>query len=401
MQLDANKIKGQTFSITTFSKKFRLAKTKKYVKGALEELGGTVTNKGGKQLIGRETENFLTANKTGEYIFEGELEDRSYQKDFNYFKDIDLKLYAMLRELIAATNIRFTYIRIGVPVGATDMEKLEKKLQRKIPAAVKEFYSIFGELRILWDNRMPYKDTARSASLKAWNIDYRDNHQGSLQILPLKTVLFEQWDAEQYCFDVGTDLKLFDTSMEYYPVALDISDEGDPFVYRGEDHGIQFREASPFLFTDYIDLCINHYGTRDRMGYFHLMGAGSAYNKTEEEREAAIKNRVAVDFNNDAYFQPKLDAAKAAAATALATNDHTLIAKAIQEHDLHSLEMPLFYYYWIEVDRLKGDAASFANRVGHQIKDANFDWQAYEEKYAGDAIFASKEYLKAKKKFTK
>ncbi|MGH1338781.1 MAG: hypothetical protein ACRBFS_21885 [Aureispira sp.] len=401
MQLDPKKIKGETFSLTTLSKKFRIASSKKYVKGALEELGGIVNTKGGKQLIGRETTNFGTSNKNGTFIFEGELEDRSYQQDFKHFKDIDLKLYDMLRELLATTNIKFTFIRIGVPVKEAEFEKLEKKLKRKIPAAVKEFYSIFGELRILWDYRTPYKDTGRSANLKSWNIDYRDNHKGSFQILPLKMVLFEKWEDEAYCFDVGSELKLFDTSSEYHPVALDITDEGDPFVYRGEDHGIQFREASPFLFTDYIKLCIGLYGTRERLRYFQLMGLGSNYNKTDQEIAEAIAGKVVVDINNDAYIQPKLDAAKTSAENALADKDGERLLSSIQKHDLHTLNAPLFYAYLIDVDRLKQNAASFAQRVTHQVKDENFDWEAYEAKYANDPIFESKEYLKAKKKFSK
>lgn len=401
MQLDSNKVKGQTFSITTFSKKFRLAKTKKYVKGALEELGASVEAKGGKQLIGRETESFGTVNQNGTFIFEGELEDRSYQQNFQYFKNIDLKLYDMLRSLLATTNVRFTFIRLGVPVKAAEFEKLEKKLKRKIPTAVKEFYSIFGELRILWDYRTPYKDTARSADLKSWNIDYHDNHKGSLQILPLKTVLFEKWQDEAYCFDVGVNLKIFDTSTEYHMVALDIMAEDNPLVYRGEDHGVQFREATPFLFTEYIDLCIGLYGIRDRMGYFQSATLASAYNKSDQEVADAIAGKVKVDINNDVYLQPKIEAAKKAAEAALVAEDGKLLNHQISEHDLHSLDSSLFYYYLIEVDRLKKNASSFAQRVAYQITDSNFDWQAYEEKYAGDAIFESKEYIKAKKKFTK
>ncbi len=397
MQLDVSKINDQTFSLTPFSKNFRLAKTKKYVKGTLEELGATVQSKGGKSLVGRETENFLTVSLTGEYLFEGELEDRSYQKDFQYFKDYDLKLYAMLRDLFATTNISFTYIRLGVPLTATDFEKYEKKLKRKIPAAVKEFYSIFGELRILWDYRTPYNNTGRSADLNVWNLDYRDNHKGSFQILPLKTVLFEKWEDEAYCLGVGSDLKIFDSSSEYHMVALDVTAEGNPMVYRGDDHGVQFREAAPFLFTDYMDLCLGLYGTRERFAYFHLHGSNS--NKSEQEVADAIAGRVVVDINNDAFLAPKLEAAKAAAETALAAGDAALLQKEIQEHDLHTLQMPLFYYYLIEVDRLNQNADSFAKRVAYHVQDGSFDWQAYEHKYADDPIFESKPYLKVKKKF--
>lgn len=41
MLLDKNLIQGKTFTITEFSKKFRIAKNKAFVKSALEELGGS------------------------------------------------------------------------------------------------------------------------------------------------------------------------------------------------------------------------------------------------------------------------------------------------------------------------------------------------------------------------
>jgi hypothetical protein len=396
MQLDQSKIKGQTFSLTGFSKKFRIAKTKSTVKGAIESLGGTIEYQGGKSLIGRETENFHSLHTEGDYIFEGELEDRSYQKDFEYFKDFDLKFYDMMRELLATTNISFSYIRIGVPVTAEQFEKLEKKLKRPIPKAVKEFYSIFGELRVLWKHRHPYTDTGRSASSKVWNMDYHDNHIGSFQILPLRTVLFEKWDNESYCFDVGTELKIFDTSTEYHMVALDVTDEGNPLVYRGEDHGVQFREASPLLFTEYLNLCLGLYGTRDRMQYFHLFG-GSAYNKSEKEVAEAIAGKATVDINNEAYIVTKVKEISALVDKAIEDKDYPLAES--KAFDLHDLRSTVYDSYMINLQRLKQNGDTFANRISHAVRRGEFDWQAYEKKHKGDPIFESEAYLKVKEDF--
>lgn len=69
MILAENKIKDTVFSISGFSKKFKIAKNKGFVKGALEELGGIVESKGGKSIIGKETSNFLTAFANEDYYF--------------------------------------------------------------------------------------------------------------------------------------------------------------------------------------------------------------------------------------------------------------------------------------------------------------------------------------------
>lgn len=395
MKLDKRKIENQTFSVSKFSKKFRLAKTKKYVGGTLQELGATIVKEGGKCLVGRETENFYTAFANADYVFEGELEDRSYQESFEYFKNFDLKFYDMMRGLLATDNISFTYISIGAPLVEEDFAKLEKKLKRSIPKAVKEFYSIFGELRILWKHRNPYINTGRNASKKAWNLDYHDNHVGSFQILPLKTVLFEKWEDERYCFDVGADLKIFDTSSDYHMVALDISDEGDPLVYRGEDHGIQFREASPMLFTKYMDLCLGLYGTRERLGYFQLPGA--THNKSEAEIQAAIAGKADIDINNDAFILPKIEEITTKVDKAISIENYKLAQDQLM--DLHGLRQPLFDRYMIDLDRLQQKEDAFAKRIAYAVKDKKFDWQAYEQTNQGDPIFESKAYLKVKKAF--
>lgn len=395
MNLFTNQIKDQIFSISKFSKKFRIAKSKSTVKSTLESLGGTVNTTGGKCLIGRETERFYTAFCYDDYVFEGELEDRSYQNDFTYFKDFDIKLYDMIRELLATTNISITYIRLGVPVSEEEFEKLEKKLKKPIPKAVKEFYSLFGEIRILWTHRTPYTDTGRSASLKAWNMDYRDNHIGSFQILPLKTVLFEKWEAEEYCFGVGSDLKIFDTSSEYHMVALDITDGDNPLVYRGEDHGIDFKEASPMLFTDYLHLCLGLSGMRDRMEYFRLLI--NATNKSPEEVKEAIAGTAKVDINNDAYLIPKINELRQEIDPLYAKGEFEAASDKVM--DLHSLDEQLFIEYRLDRDRLEQNEEGFASRMKYGVKDRRFDWQAYEEKHTGDPIFESKLYLKEKKKF--
>lgn len=328
-------------------------------------------------------------------IFEGELEDRSYQKDFEYFKDFDLKFYDMMRKLLKTDNISFSHIQIEEGLTEADFEKLEKKFKRPIPKAVKEFYSIFGELRILWKHRNPYIDTGVSASKTVWNMDFRDNHFGSLQILPLSRVLFEAWDDEKYCLGVGTDLKIFDTSSDYHMVALDVTHEGNPFVYRGEDHGVQFNEATPLLFTEYMDLCIGLFGIKERMRYFQTPGFNN--DKSENELEDAIAGKIEIDLNNDVYVNEKVQEITTLIDQAISKKDF----KEAQNHvmELHNLKKTLFARYMLDLDRLQQLDSDFSKRMSYAVKEQEIDWAEYEETHKGDPIFESKDYLKVKKKF--
>ena len=233
MDLQKTIIEGKTFTLHSQSKKFRLGKSKNTVGGLLEEQGGAVINFSNKKepydyvLIGRETENFSPHRRKVAYIFEGELLDRTHISQFEYFPDLDIKFYDMLRTIFKEDNIDISCLSIGNPLTESDFLAYEKKLKRKIPKAVKEFYSVFGEIKLLWKFRKPYERSG--IRVKGWNIDYYDNHFGSFQILPLKTVLFEKWNNPDYCLEVGEDLKIFDFSYDFYPMAFDLS-EILPFI---------------------------------------------------------------------------------------------------------------------------------------------------------------------------
>ncbi len=267
VKLIKKEIEGRQIEIYTESKKFILANKKGDVKNMLENYGAVVKKFNKDQdiylLIGRDffvSGNYSYINR--KYLFEDELLENHLQLSF--FPNLKRDFYNMIRSLLQREDLYIHYFSIGKPLSEDDFEKYEKKLKRKIPLAVKEFYSAFGHIQILWDYKEPYVDRRVRAG-KAWNLDAYDNHIGSLQILPLKTVLFEKWDEH---FDVDNDLKIFDFYSEYNMIALDLDSGENPTMYKGDNYGNTFTDHSTMNFTDYICLTLNLHGLRERGQYF-------------------------------------------------------------------------------------------------------------------------------------
>ncbi|WBV53532.1 hypothetical protein [Chryseobacterium gambrini] len=267
LKLIRKEIEGRQIEVYTESKKFILAGKKGDVKNRLENSGAIVKKFNKEQdvylLIGRDffvSGNYSYINR--KYLFEDELLENHLHLSF--FPNLKRDFYNMIRGLLQREDLYIHYFSIGKPLSNEDFDKYEKKLKRKIPTAVKELYSAFGHIQILWDYREPYV-SRRVRAGKAWNLDANDNHIGSLQILPLKTVLFEKWDAH---FDVDNDLKIFDFYSEYNMIALDLDSGENPTVYKGNNYGNTFTDHSTMSFTDYVYLALNLHGLRERGGYF-------------------------------------------------------------------------------------------------------------------------------------
>jgi hypothetical protein len=247
---------------------------------------------------------------------------------------------------------------------------------------------------LLWSFRTPYERTGVSASRTSWNKDYYDSHVGSFQILPLKTVLFEKWDDPKYCFGVGTDLKIFDSSSEYHMIALDITDEGDPMSYKGEDHNILFDEASPFFFTDYINLSINLFGKRERFDYFSLY-MPSQHRKPKEEIQAAIDGTVEVDLKNKAAIEEKIEDIKIKVQKLLKSKKYEEASEA--SYDVYDADKTVFNTLTLDIARKQNDVPLFLSKLKNAIKFHDFNIEAYEKYVGNDPFFEGDEYLVWKK----
>ena len=145
MQLIKQKIEGKQIDVFTESKKFALASTKGEVKSLLE-INGAIVKKFNKDediylLIGQDfmaSGNYFYRNR--KYLFEGELVENQ-NGPLSFFPNLKADFYDMMRELLQRKDLYVHYFSIGKPLTDEDFEKYEKKLKKKIPLAVKEFYS--------------------------------------------------------------------------------------------------------------------------------------------------------------------------------------------------------------------------------------------------------------------
>lgn len=258
----------------------------------LLESNGAVVKKLDKEaeiylLIGRDLlvsgRNYYHNRK---YLFDDELIEHQ-DNELTFFPNLRADFYNMLRGLLERKDLYVHYISIGKPLIAGDFAKYEKKLKRIIPLAVKEFYSIFGHIQLLWDYSEPYVNRGVRAG-KAWNLDSRDNHIGSIQILPLNTVLFENWD-KYVALDEGQGV--FDYYSEYYMTGLTLGETDNPTVCKGDDHGATFTDHSTMSFSDYIQLTLNMHGLKERSRYFVYYGSK---NDPEITLEPVLKNAITI-----------------------------------------------------------------------------------------------------------
>lgn len=291
MQLIKQKIEGKQIDVFTESKKFALANKKGEVKSLLEE-NGAIVKKFNKDediylLIGQDfmaSGNYFYRNR--KYLFEGELVENQ-SGPLSFFPNLKADFYDMMRELLQRKDLYVHYFSIGKPLTDEDFEKYEKKLKKKIPLAVKEFYSLFGHIKILWDYSEPYVRRGIRAG-KAWNLDAYDNHIGSIQMLPLHTVLFEKWN-EQLTLDDSE--RVFDFYSDYNMIALSLDSTENPTMSKGDDYGVTFNDHSTLTFCDYIHLTLNMRGLKERGSYFVYYGSG---NDPKIALEDMLKKAIAI-----------------------------------------------------------------------------------------------------------
>ena len=158
----------------TQSNKFTIANKKTEVKLLLEQSGATVKKLNKEEdiylLIGRDLlvsgRNYYHNRK---YLFDDELIEHQ-DNELTFFPNLRNDFYNMLRGLLERKDLYVHYFSVGKPLTEEDFGKYEKKLKRKIPLAIKEFYSVFGHIQLLWDYSQPYVNRGVRAG-KAWNVD--------------------------------------------------------------------------------------------------------------------------------------------------------------------------------------------------------------------------------------
>ncbi|WP_153395635.1 hypothetical protein [Chryseobacterium vaccae] len=275
-------IKDKRFLLPSDIKKYSLG-SKQKVKEYIEAHGGyVIRDKYTPEeydyiLIGTQVNDFgykasrhLELYPEAKILFEQELLMES-QEENRYLKSFFKDCMDRFRAVFSHPDILVAYYSVGRPYGPDDFQKIEKKLNQNIPAAIKEFYSIFGQLKLIWTYCSINTQRSFYNDKNVYNLMTNSCGEmyGSIQILDLKMALFEDWTKHEHAVHLtsGKSLKIFDYYSDYHMAAFDLEND-NPLVYIGDDYGVTFEDCQPMLFSDYLKLVINSYGFSHRSYLF-------------------------------------------------------------------------------------------------------------------------------------
>jgi hypothetical protein len=301
MNLLEEKIKNKTFNFVVGQiAKYRLGKNGKAVKILLESHGATIKNYASKEhdyvLLGLEHSFANLYDRTGSLIFENELIEQP-AVELKYFQGLEARFYDMLRRLYKQPNVSFDFFSIGKGLTEDDFAKIEKKFKRKLPAAVKEFYSIFGHIKLLWSFNRP-SQTRRFYLDKNAHCLHSGQHEGSIHIMPLTRVLSEDW-GKYHSIPENKNLKIFDYYSLYHMLSFELSDKDNPDIYRGEDHGVCFDHLPSLSFSTYINMVIGAYAYINRFKYLEFWTNSQQDSILDEANlSQACSGFLDLDFDN-------------------------------------------------------------------------------------------------------
>lgn len=259
-------IKGKKVSIISDSK-YQFGKTQKEIKEAFKSLGAEIVSDYDKSdfvILGKKNLSLHFLNKKNNIIVETELIDKKVNH-FNYFEGIEQKVFDMLRGLISMDNITVDMFEVGSGVTEKEFEAIEKRLKKTIPASIKEFYSVFGYIKMLWHFDKP-PETYRKIYHNSLYL-HSGQHNGCINILPITKFLFEDWKNPELYLSLpkDKDVRLFDLYSDSHIFGCELSNDEDPKIYLGSDHGASFDLLENLKFSDYIKTEIGIYGYLNRL----------------------------------------------------------------------------------------------------------------------------------------
>lgn len=299
MELVTDKIKDKTI-VYVSGGKYKTGKEKE-LKEALAAHGAINPQRYSHKpsdyvLIGQQHSFLNMVDRSGTLLFENEI-IAAEPRELHYFKDFEKRFYDALRVLYKQKIISLGYLSLGKGMTEDEFKKIEKKTKQKIPAAVKEFYSIFGHLQLLWNFDRPSFDGYRRADRDMLCI-HSGQHQGSINILPLKKVM-ENWSNPPYSNPPeGIEIKVFDFYSEPHQLAFHLSGDDDPIVYSGDDHGAGYNKED-LRFSEYINMLPGIYCYLNRFLHLQLWTSNEKdYLFTPENIKIATEGYVSIDFSN-------------------------------------------------------------------------------------------------------
>ena len=408
MKILTEKIKGKHFVVSPNFKKFILG-GKKAIRTMIEKNGGTwsyqpMDDRFNYYLLGSQMEDFALSrcyaplrNGRGKAIAEQELIEFPELENAEFFSDIFERFSALMTRLLSERNIRLDSYKINKPITEKEFASFEKHIKQPIPKAIKEFYSIFGSMQILWKFAYPKASHGISKGRNLWNYSHRDSHPGTIQFLPLRIVLKEKWHDSEMHFSMTEKMKMLDYLSEYHMVALELSDAENPIVKLGTDHGVDFSDYLPMTFSDYVKFTFHTFGSRERPSLFPIpYGRHMSYNKQIERLQKVIERPVKFDFDNMEAQQELKEGIKDRFRTAINENDLAGAEEIANKMcDLGELE---YSYLELELAALKNDVEDFEMSLEHYIcmHGKRFSFEYYESETSSDR-FQDTDFYKEQK----
>lgn len=411
MKILTEKIAGRHFVVSPNFKKFLLG-GKNTVRKIIEEHGGTWSYQPKDDtfnyyLLGSQMTDFALSNSysplrngKGKAITEQELIEHPLITNSEFLSDIFERFSEMMTRLLSEKNIRLESYKINKPITEKQFASFEKRLKQPIPKAVKEFYSVFGSMQILWKFAYPRIKHGISSGRNQWNYSYRDSHPGTIQFLPLSIIVKEKWHDSEMYFAMTEQMKMFDYLSEYHMVALELSEADNPIVKLGTDHGVDFSDYLPMTFSDYIKFTFHTFGSRERPSLFPIsFGRHMSYKAQIERMNKAIEKPVIFDFDNvDARNEVK-EEIKAKFRTAINNNDLETAKTMIDEiRVLHEIES---VYLELELAALNDDWKTFKFWLKAMIRryGERFNFEYYESETSSNK-FQDTDFYKEQKSGT-
>ena len=397
MKLLSERIKGKQFHILGEGSTYQFGNNLEEINATL--LGAEVSEFNKKSpgdiLIGSEStfSHHLNSNKNGTFVFERELLDEPTQ-DRSYFKGFEAKFFDMLRQLHQQANVSLTYLSMGDGMTEEELARIETKLGRKLPRAVREFYQIFGELKLLWEFKKPRirKDTYINSN--SYCI-HSGQHQGSMHIMPLTQVLFEDWRGNDHYMPEGVDLKIFDYYSLYHMLSFELAELDDPILFLGEDHGAGF-EKMEVTFSSYLKMIVGVFGYINRFKHLQFWTVNEKEGIQEPENwNKAVEGFVSLDFSNqheiDQYIKRTWERIHEALENEAYDKAYDLASDEFWSYDVKANAVVL------DVLTHRGSEDEYFEWLGYAMED-KFDLAEYEANTKFPGFITHEKYIAIKEK---
>lgn len=392
-------LKGKKLVILGDSK-YSIGKNKKEIKQVLANYDAKIVDVSKPHdaiLIGHKHQSLHYLKKDSKLLFERELQT-------NQLSELEQKAHQMIRNLLQMDNITIEWLEIGDGLTEEELLKIEQKIKRPLPSAIRSFYQLFGHFKLLWSFKNP-PVKGRQVYIGKTLYLHSGQHNGCINILPLNKVITEKW-AKTYEFQLPDDKQVypFDLYSYYHIISFELGEAEDPAIYLGEDHGVEFIPVQQLTFSKYINMLFGIYGYVNRFtntSNWITDGAGYVFDLShvvDEKDEINIEKSQANFVNLDTSNAKAIEQYKTQKwATIYQLLEEKAFAKALTEakffakYDLNAYGVMLdiwaienneeMYYKGLEVFVARGfDLLSYEKETTHRQFIDSETYKTFREK---------------------